>query len=163
MISGLTIEMEREKIPLDLLLTADPALPQVVRYLSQGIPFAAVMHGTTVGACILVKREGFYDIVNLAVTDDWQGKGVMRDLLYFAMDYARTRGGRYMEIGAGNAKLELFAMFQQMGFRLVGIWKDYYLSDAKTAVVENSIPNRDMLRFRLDLLEQPPRGAGVGL
>lgn len=145
---------DRSKIDMDLMRTADDSLPRVMQYMNSAIPFAGLVDGQTVAVCMMEERDGLYNIVNFAVKEDHQGKGYSREILLYALDYVRTQGGRYVEIGCGNANLRLIAMYQKLGFRFIGVWPDYYLSDSKVPEVENSIVNRDMVRFRMDLQEK---------
>ncbi len=154
MIDRFSIVLDKDRIDMDLLLMADPFLPQVARYLNTCYAFAGIVGQKTVAACLVEKQESYYNIVNLAVYPAYQGKGLGREMLLYLLDFVRAQGGRYIETGCGNASLHLYRMFQKAGFRVVGVWPDYFLSDNRTATVENGIVNRDMVRFRIDLEEK---------
>lgn len=154
MLNDFFIVIDKDKLDIDLLRSADISLPRVLRYMSTCTPFVGLVGGQTVANCLVEKRDDCFNVVILAVKDEFQHKGYGRELLAYVMDYIRSQGERYVEIGCGNANLRLLAMLQKAGFRFHSIWPDYLLEDNKTAAVENSIINRDMIRFRADLNEK---------
>jgi len=154
MADELTIVMDRERIDLKLLLTADPSMPNAVRALNTSTAFAGVVRGKTVAACLVEYANTIYNISYLVVDVSNQGKKFERQLLEHAISYIKGQYGQYIEGGCGNADIQMIALYQELGFRLLGVWPDYYLSDNRTASIENRIYNRDMVRFRLDLFEK---------
>ena len=151
--SVFTIEIDKDKVDIDLLLTADPSLPKAVRTLNTSTPFVGVADGQVVGACLVERKEQIYDIIYHVVDVAFQGKGYGRLLLQHVLEDIKAKGGRYIEVGCGNANIPLLSLYQKLGFRILGVWPDYYLMDNRMATIENSIFNRDMVRFRLDLHE----------
>lgn len=160
MTGSFTVVMDRDKLDMELLRTADESLPRVVRHMNSSIPFVGLLDGVPIASCLVEPMEGYHDIVNFAVASEHQNQGYGRALLKHVTDYLRQNGGRYVDIGCGNANLRLYAMYQRAGFRVTAVWFDFYLEDNKVARVENAIINRDMIRFRADLLEQTPETTG---
>jgi len=154
MADNFTILMEREKMDTNLLLASDPSLPHVMLMLNSCHPFAGVVDGKTVAVCLLEQKEHYYDIVNLGLDIMHDNKGYCAQIVQSVMDFVRSRGGRYIEAGCGNAQLNFYAMYQKLGFRVTGVWPDYYMYDGRTLTIENNICNRDMVRLRLDLNEK---------
>lgn len=158
--SNFKIVMDRALLDLDLLRSVDESLPRVMRHMNTAMPFVGVIDGRTVASCLVEQHKGYYDIVNLAVVSSERNKEYEREMLTYATEYLKANGARYVDIGCGNADLRLFALIQRIGFRIIGVWQDYLLNDYKIASVENSIINRDMIRFRMDLHEQSPQTIG---
>jgi RimJ/RimL family protein N-acetyltransferase len=154
MTNDFLIVMDKERIDLDLLRLADDSLPRVMRQLETCTPFAGITGGSVVVACLVEAKDQVHDIVSWAVREGEQGKGFGRAMLEYVLDYLRSSGARWVETGCGNASVRTQTILQKAGFRFLGVWPDYYLSDTKTAHVENSIVERDMVRFRIDLQEQ---------
>lgn len=146
-----TIVMDKEKCRMDLLTMSDPSLPQVMRQLNLCTAFAGLLGDKNIAVCLLEQRGDFYEVVNFAVDTFYQGRGFGKEILYYVLDYVKAMGGTAVEIGAGNAKIQLFGMLQKLGFRVVAVWPDHYYEDYRQASVENSIFNRDMIRYRMDL------------
>ncbi len=66
---------------LDLLLLADPYEPMIDRYLSQSTVLTAAECGKTIGMIVYCPVEkNTWEIKNLAVAPDWQGKGISKAL-----------------------------------------------------------------------------------
>ena len=92
-----------------------------------------------------------YEIKNIAVADDHQGRGHGRRLLAFAIDHVRARGARRLHIGTGNSSIGQLALYQKVGFRIVAIDRDFFTRHYPEPLHENGIPCRDMLRLVLEL------------
>jgi ribosomal protein S18 acetylase RimI-like enzyme len=148
------IVMNRDLLDMDLLRTADDSLPRVIRHMGTSLPFVGMLGSQVIASCLVEAMDGYHDIVNFAVAQQEQNKGYGRELLAYVLSYLRSNGGRFVDIGCGNADIRLYTMFQRAGFRVIGVWPDYLIDDSKTANVENSIVNRDMVRFRADLQEK---------
>lgn len=152
---GFTITIGRENIDHRLLMLTDPSLARVMGELNMCTCFAGMLGGKNVAACLLNEQagNGVCDIMNFSVANEYDGSGLGRELLFYVMDYARSRGFRFLETGTGNAKLETHRMLQKTGFRVIGVFPDYYQSDGQSLAVENGIVNRDMVRYRVDFLD----------
>lgn len=149
---GFTVLTGRDNVDPRLLMAADPSLARVMSQLNLCTCFAGMFNGNNVAACLLNEQygNGICDAVNFAVASEYSETDVSREMLLNVMEYARSRGFHYIEIGAGNAKLEMHRLLQRTGFRVIGVFPDYYQSDVKSLVVEHGIVNRDMVRYRAD-------------
>lgn len=143
----------REHIDPKLPMSADPSLTRVMGQMNFCTCFAGMIGEKNVASCLLDEQNiagGVCDVTNIAVAEGYAGSGFRHDLLIYVMDYARTKGFRFLEIGAGNADLDSHKALQKMGYRVIGVIPDYYQSDAKSLAVEHGIVNRDMIRYRVD-------------
>ena len=150
MMRDYTIMVDREKANRELLYTVNPSIPEVMRQLAMGLVFVALEKGKGIASCIVMPKEGGYEIVNWVVEPARRGEGIGRALLHYAFDYTRFLGGRYVELGAANSSVASFQNLQHMGFRVYGVERDRYLEDSSQAMVENGILRRDMIRYRFD-------------
>lgn len=147
--ADLTFSRDREQVEISFF-RGTASLPQIIRNLNSSTPFVCKEDGVIVAECLVQEKGEIHDIVNYASDNMEHG----REILLYVMDHYRVLGAGYLEIGCGNAQLELYAMFQRCGFRVAEVWPNHYLDDSKTATVENGIINRDMVRFRADLNEK---------
>jgi ribosomal protein S18 acetylase RimI-like enzyme len=156
-----------------LLLDADEARDHVEEYLARGELFVArlpltegnlenaparvetaSLAGSTriVGVYVIMPtRPATIEVMNIAVAPDLQGRGIGRALLEHAIDTARKRGARTLEIGTGNSGVGQLALYQKAGFRIYAIDRDYFLRHYAEPIFENGIPCRDMVRLTMDL------------
>lgn len=146
-----TIVTDKTRVDVDLLLQHEPSLPEAMRQLNLSEAFIAVKGERTVGVCLLSRRKGYHDVVNLAAEPLRADAGIDKELLLYVIDYVRVQGGRFVEIGAGSADLARHEMLLRLGFRVVGVWTDHFVKEGRMAPPEDGILNRDMVRYRIDL------------
>jgi len=141
-----------EKPPMELLLVADPSPQIVVAYLKRGRCFIAERNDQWIGVYVLLPtRPQTIEIVNIAVAESYQGKGVGKYLLQHAITTAKTMGYTTIEIGTGNSSIGQLALYQKCGFRIVGVDKNFFLRHYDEEIIENGIQCTDMIRLSQDI------------
>lgn len=137
-----------EKPPIDLLLLADPSEEMIKNYINKGYCFVAELDQKIVGTYVLLDtRPQTIEIINIAVLESEQGKGIGKKLITHAIDTARSWGYKTIEIGTGNSSIHQLALYQKCGFRITGIDRDFFLLHYKEPIFENGIQCRDMIRL----------------
>lgn len=140
------------EIPYDLLLLADPSRNAIDDYIQRGISYACKKNGEIVGIYVLIKtRPNTMELVNIAVKESMQGKGIGKKLVSHAIQTAKKQGMKILEIGTGNSSLGQLSLYQKCGFRIVGIDKDFFVKHYEEEIIENGIVCRDMVRLSMDL------------
>ena len=139
--------MQLSKIPL----------PQLMISAQRGLTLGLSVEGKCVAMSIVERRQSLFELMLLAVDPLHQRQGYARELLFHTMDYIRLLGGKTLDAGAGNADIQSFLFLQRHGFRVVGVIPDHYYSSNARPEVENSIVNRDMIRYSADLTELAPQ------
>lgn len=141
-----------EEPPKDLLLLADPSQRLVDEYLKGGECFVAWGEGQIIGVYVLLPtRTNTVELVNIAVVENHQGKGIGKQLVNHAIQTAWTKGYKTIEIGTGNSSLRQLALYQKCGFRITGVDIDYFVRHYSEEIFENDIQCRDMIRLSQDL------------
>lgn len=141
-----------DKIPYDLLLLADPSLEAVDDYLERGICYLALGKDKIIGVYILLKTRPFImELVNLAVGEEWQGKGVGKALIRDAVVRAKEWGANTLALGTGNSSLQQLGLYQKSGFRIVGVERDFFVRHYNEVIIENGIQCIDMIRLHIEL------------
>ncbi|MFE7083795.1 GNAT family N-acetyltransferase [Priestia megaterium] len=141
-----------EDYPLDLLLLADPSEEIVKEYIKRGECFIAEDNNLIVGIYVLLPtRPETIELVNIAVSEDFQNRGIGRKLVKDAIKKARSKGYKTIEIGTGNSSIAQLALYQKCGFRMVGIDKDFFIRHYPEPIMENDIQCQDMIRLSRDL------------
>lgn len=141
-----------ESPPIDLLLLADPSEQIVKEYLKRGQCYIAEMNNTIIGVYVLLPtRPETVELVNIAVNENRQGKGMGRRLVQHAVKNAKVQGYKTIEIGTGNSGMGQLALYQKCGFRIVGIDRDFFIRHYANEIFENGIQCRDMIRLSQDL------------
>ncbi|TGM60206.1 GNAT family N-acetyltransferase [Leptospira adleri] len=138
--------------PWELLLSADPSKELVKEYLKRGICYVARSKTETVGIFVLIyTRPETMELVNVAVEERFQGKGIGKTLVLNAISKAKDLKMKVLEIGTGNSSLSQLALYQKCGFRISGIDRDFFLKHYKEPIYENGIRCTDMIRLHIDL------------
>lgn len=143
---------KKEKIPMDLLLLADPSEKMIHNYLKQGVCFVGELDGQIIGVFVLSQQEpNIVEIMNIAVDEDYQGKGIGKQLIHHAIKSAREEAYQTIEIGTGNSSIGQLTLYQKCGFRIVGIDRDFFVRNYPEPIYENGIHCRDMIRLVKEL------------
>ncbi|MBL5766702.1 GNAT family N-acetyltransferase [Heyndrickxia sporothermodurans] len=141
-----------EDPPMDLLLLADPSKKLVEEYLKRGQCFIAEQSGKMVGEYVLLPtRPETVELVNIAVDEAQQGKGIGKQLVFHAIQQAKTQGFKTIEVGTGNSSISQIALYQKCGFHMIGIDRDFFLRHYDEEIYENGIQTIDMVRLSQDL------------
>lgn len=134
--------------PMHLLLLADPS-PKIVKdYISRGECFIAEEGNQIIGIYILLPtRPETVELVNVAVDEVHQGKGVGKQLVLDAVNTAKKNGYKTIEMGTGNSSIVQLALYQKCGFRITGVDLDFFTNHYAEEIIENGILCRDMIRL----------------
>jgi len=138
--------------PMDLLLLADPSEKLVKSYLEKGICYTAELDGETVGVVLIMEtKPQTIEVMNLAVKEKFQNKGIGKQLLLFVINEIKRGDAKRIEIGTGNPGAIQMLLYQKCGFRIVGIDFDFFRRTHPERIYENGIECRDMIQMRIDL------------
>jgi len=142
---------ENEKLPINLLILADPSEEMILDYTSRGLCHIAEVNGEIIGAYVLIKtRPKTMEIVNIAVDESYQGRGIGKSLILHAIEQAKESGAKTLEIGTGNSSIGQLALYQKCGFRISVIDKDFFVRHYNEKIIENGINCVDMIRLSKD-------------
>ncbi len=143
-----------------LLYEADPARASVADYLARGRLYIArlsadregVADSNIIGLYVnLPARPLTVELVNVSIWPEFQGRGIGKQLVAHAIASARESGAKAIEIGTGSTGVAQLALYQQAGFRVVGLDRDYFTRFYPEPVHENGMRLRDMVRLAMDL------------
>ena len=140
-----------DDVPLPLLLVADPSEERIRDYLPGALCLVAEEAGEVVGACVLNGLDDVtLELFNIAVDPAEQGQGIGAALLRRAVEEARVRGFKRVELGTGTFGYQL-AFYQRAGFRVEAVVKDHFLTHYDEPVIESGLQHKDQLRLGLEL------------
>jgi len=141
-----------EKLPMDLLLLADPSEQSVEKYIHKSEVYVAVENEDLIGVFVLLEiAPGKAELMNVAVAESHQGKGLGKALVLQAIEVAKMRGMQSVELGTGNSSIQQLALYQKCGFRMKEIHHDYFIVNYDEPIFENEIQCRDMVRLGIKL------------
>ncbi len=142
----------KDEIPYELLLLADPSRDIVDEYLQRGICYGAYIDNKVVGVYVMIKtRPLTLELVNIAVSEEYQGRGIGKTLVLSAIEMSRSENAKVLEIGTGNSSIAQLALYQKCGFRITSIDRDFFIKHYEEEIYENGIQCVDMIRLSMDL------------
>ena len=141
-----------------LLLMADPNLAAIKQYIPDAQVLLAyiVQSGQSdqsgqndnkklVGIAVLTTvNSTTQELKNIAIAEQYQGKGYAKVLIKAAKQQAQTLGAKELTVGTGNSRLSQLALYHKCGFRLSHIIKDFFKSYPQP-IIENGIECIDMV------------------
>lgn len=141
-----------ESVPMQLLLLADPSEKQIHSYISSGHCYLAEYEGVCRGVYVLQeKTPQTIELMNVAVAESWQGKGLGKQLILHAIESSRELGYARLDVATGNSSIGQLALYQKCGFRIVGIERDYFTIHYPQPIFENGIQCLDQVKLALEL------------
>lgn len=143
---------DHEKPPIDLLLLADPSQKKVGDYVKRGDCFVAEWDEQIIGVYVLLPTSpNTVELVNIAVAEEHQGKGIGKQLVNHSIQTAKRGGYQTIEVGTGNSSIAQLALYQKCGFRIVGVDINFFIRHYSEKIFENGIQCIDMIRLSQDL------------
>lgn len=146
-------KLSKEEIPpMELLLMADPSEELVRSYLEKGICYIATKEEEVIGVILsMPTRESTVEIMNIAVKEEYQNKGIGKRLILHAVNEIKKTSATTIEIGTGNPGVVQMLLYQKCGFRIVEIDFDFFRRNYSERIFENGIECRDMIRMRMNV------------
>lgn len=143
---------KNEQRPMELLLTADPSEELVKDYLERGHCYTAEIDKQIVGVFVLLKiSSDTIELINIAVDEKYQGRGIGKTLVKDAIQKAKDMGYKKIEVGTGNSSINQLALYQKCGFRITGVDKDFFIRNYEEDIFENGIQCMDMVKLSQEL------------
>lgn len=134
---------ENKKQYLDLLLLADEQESMIDRYLEKGDMFI-LLDPDVVAECVVCDLgDGVFEIKNLAVAVDCQGRGYGKTLLEFVQNHYRTVC-RKLLVGTGDSPLTV-PFYKKCGFTEHHRVKNFFTNNYDHPIFEAGMQLVDMV------------------
>ena len=133
-----------------LLLTADPDKNSILSYIKSAEIIVALDLEKTIAVVAITKTKSEFELKNIAVASDYQGRGIAKSLIAASKDYAKESGAKSLIVGTGNSSLSQLALYQKCGFRIFNIVPDFFV-DYDEPIYENGIRCLDLLMLKTEL------------
>jgi ribosomal protein S18 acetylase RimI-like enzyme len=135
------------ELPLELLLLTDPSEQRIGRYLAGAHAFVGLEDAATVSVLVLRLHDAVRaEIMNVAVAEAHQRRGIGRAMLEFVAAYAKGRGVQRLGVGTGNSSFGELRFYQRLGFRVTGVSPDYFV-DYHPPIFEEGVRCLDMIHL----------------
>ncbi|WP_260703215.1 GNAT family N-acetyltransferase [Edaphobacter flagellatus] len=80
--------------------------------------FFATAAGAPIGCCGLMPiAPGEYEVVKMAVAEEWQGRGIGRRVLEYTVEQARALGAKRLYLETNNTLKNAVHLYEALGFQ----------------------------------------------
>lgn len=110
----------------DLMVLDDPKGAIIDR---GGFIWLAKEEGQIIGSAALMKEhEGVYELAKMAVTPEWQGKGISKALMETCLMKAKELGARKLTLFSNHQLKTALRLYEKYGFRSVDVRNSPFLT-----------------------------------
>lgn len=144
-----------ENYPYDLLLLADETIEGINKYLFDSEVYVAKLTDSDapVGAfCLCRINASTIEIMNIAVSEQYQGTGIGSQLLAESCNIAKEQGCKEIIVGTADCGIKQIRFYEKNGFIQYDIKKDYFTDIYDTPIYENGIQLKDMVMLKKSLI-----------
>lgn len=143
---------QTENIPYDLLLLADETKEAIDKYIHASDIYVAESDDEMIAVYALYRvNNEEAEIKNIAVLPHLQNQGIGRWLLKDAESRAKTGGYRYLLIATADAGIRQLKLYQQCGFEMHEIRKNFITDNFAEPIFENGIQLKHMIVLRKEI------------
>ncbi|MFB4159682.1 GNAT family N-acetyltransferase [Geomicrobium sp. JSM 1781026] len=135
-----------ERLPVVLLLLADPDQGKIQTYGASGYVYVLERGGAIVGVYVLMAQaDNQVEVMNVAVDERFQGQGLGTQLVKHAIAEARRMKFAQIMIKTGSTGVTQLYVYQKCGFRMAHIVPDHFINEYEQPIFENGIQLRDQV------------------
>ena len=143
-------EIENKRDYLPLLLLADEQENMIDLYLDRGTMFVLEEDGIIKGECVVTDEgDGVLEIQNLAVAQEYQGRGYGKALIEFVADRYKNQY-EVLQVGTGDSPLTV-PFYEHCGFIQHHIIKNYIVDHYEQPIFEGGKQLIDKVYLRIQL------------
>ena len=143
-------EIENKRDYLPLLLLADEQENMIDFYLDRGTMFVLEEDGIIKGECVVTDEgDGVLEIQNLAVAQEYQGRGYGKALIEFVADRYKNQY-EVLQVGTGDSPLTV-PFYEHCGFIQHHIIKNYIVDHYDQPIFEGGKQLIDKVYLRMQL------------
>lgn len=143
-------EIENKRDYLPLLLLADEQENMIDLYLDRGTMFVLEEDGIIMGECVVTDEgDGVLEIQNLAVAQEYQGKGYGRQLIEYVVNHYKDQY-KILQVGTGDSPLTV-PFYEHCRFVKHHVIKNYIVDHYDQPIFEGGKQLIDKVYLRMQL------------
>jgi ribosomal protein S18 acetylase RimI-like enzyme len=147
--------------PYNLLLLADETKEGIHKYLFESEVYIAKLSDSEaiIGVfCLYPVNASTIEIMNIAVSEQYQNTGIGSRLLAESLKIAKEQGYKEIIVGTADCGLKQIRFYEKNGFVKYDIRKNYFTDIYDTPIYENGIQLKDMVMLRKGIIYEIPKG-----
>jgi aminoglycoside 6'-N-acetyltransferase I len=138
--------------PYDLLLLADETVDAINKYLFDSTVYLVKSENELVGVFCLYKiDENTIELKNIAVSEEFQGKGLGSAILNFIKEECRKNYKKLL-VGTADCGFRQIHFYEMNGFEKYAVRKDFFVENYDLLIFENGVQLKDMVVLKYDLI-----------
>lgn len=140
-----------DNFPYDLLLLADETREAIDKYLPRSEVYVARFadNDIFIGVFCLYRVDvNTVEIKNIAVSEQYQGKGVGGHLLEEACRVALDKHYKEIIVGTGDAGKRQIRFYEKNGFTKYAVRKNFFPDNYEKPIYENGVMLKDMVLLK---------------
>lgn len=135
-----------------LFLLADPSRDAILEYIADSEIFVSKDGKSIAGVCVLSKIDSReYEIKNIAVLPEYQGRGIGNQMLEYVKNYVQERGSFALKICTGNSSIHQLRLYKRLGFKVQSSIEDYFIEKYPNPIYENGVLCKDLIILSQEL------------
>ena len=143
-------EIGNKRDYLPLLLLADEQENMINLYLDRGTMFVLEEDGIIKGECVVTDEgDGVLEIQNLAVAQEYQGKGYGKQMIEYVVNRYKNRF-KVLQVGTGDSPLTV-PFYEHCGFVQHHVIKNYIADHYDQPIFEGGKQLIDKIYLRMKL------------
>lgn len=155
-ISEIDPQQQKELLPWSLLLDADPDRQLVASYLERSRLLIAwqekaealspLTAAGAVGVTVFEERAEEFEILNVAVAQQFQNQGIGSRLLDECLSLTTAQAPQKpVLIKTGDLTSPALSLYQKKGFRQIAVVKDYFIQHYAEPIYEEGVRLRNQV------------------
>ncbi|NDV96219.1 GNAT family N-acetyltransferase [Dysgonomonas sp. 521] len=149
------VEKIESNYPYDLLLLADETVEGINTYLFDSDVYVVQIDDKAVGVfCLLPHDKEDVEIVNIAVAEEFQNKGIGSRMLGEVEKIAGGENYKRIILGTADCGFKQIRFYEKNGYSQYNVKKDYFLKKyPDEPIFENGIQLKDMVMLEKSLVQ----------
>lgn len=146
--------LDKENLPWELLLAADPDRTVVASYLKKSRVFVYdTPEKEVVGIVVLSSpTHDAFELMNVSVSPQYRRMGIAKKLVSHVVDELISEGrATNIEVKTGDLSKEAIALYQSLGFEIIETIQDYFIDHYADPIYEHGQLLRHQVVMQLQL------------
>lgn len=142
----------RDKMPMDLLLQADPSEEMINKYLYAGDTYLAKNDNEVIGVFVLMPNtDEEVELKNISVAKDYQRQGVGKEIVKYVIRISKMEGFKYLVARTADTSTEQIKFYEKMKFEQYFVIKGHFIKYYEEPIIENGKQATDQVVLRRKL------------
>lgn len=157
----INIQKINDNYPYDLLLLADETKGGIHKYLFESEVYIAKLSGSKapIGVfCLYPVNANTIEIMNIAVSEQYQNTGIGSRLLEESLKIAKEQGYKEIIVGTADCGLKQIRFYENNGFVKYDIRENYFTNIYDTPIYENGVQLKDMVMLKKTIVHEIKKG-----